>query len=258
MQTTNFWNKLHLHRRKVTLFTLLLALSLVSLSGYAQNLRTLNPGQNNPNYDNRTFRYGFSIGLHTSSYQLRYSDQFVDPPSNIEFEEFALDSVSSIQPGWSQGFSLGVIINMKLAEFLDLRFMPQFAFYEHKLEYNFTNASTLTKLKETTMVEFPILLKYKSVRRNNHRVYVVGGIRPGFEASGQVDDNSKGTLPIDKFNFSLDFGLGLDQYFPLFKFSPELRFSRGISNVLTGDINDFTVGLDKLNTNTISLFLLFQ
>ncbi len=257
MQTTNFWNKLHLHRGKITFF-LLLFFIVTPVLLHGQNMRVLRPNMNNPDYDKRSVRYGFSIGRHTSAYQVRYSDRFVNPPSDIEFEEFSLDSASTIQPSWSSGFSLGFVLNFKMADYLDFRVMPQFSFYEHQLEYNFINGTTLTKLKETTMIELPLLLKYKSVRRNNHRVYVVGGLRTGFEASAQVSDNSKNTLPIKRFNFSIDIGLGIDQYFPLFKFSPELRFSRGLSNVLTDDINDFTVGLDKLNTNTVSIFLLFE
>jgi hypothetical protein len=44
----------------------------------------------------------------------------------------------------------------------------------------------------------------------------------------------------------------------LFKFSPELRFSKGIGNMLGDGGNDFTQGIQSLNTNTITLYLLFQ
>jgi hypothetical protein len=57
---------------------------------------------------------------------------------------------------------------------------------------------------------------------------------------------------------SLEAGIGLDLYFPLFKFSPEIRFSRGITNVLDNTQNAYGLPLKHVNTNTITMYLLFQ
>ena len=244
MHTTHFWSKLNIHRSKVVLSLLLLS---VGFCAHAQR----NVNMNNPNYDNRFLSYGFLIGLHTTSYQLKYSDAFVSRD---------LDNIYTISPKWSPGFSLGFIVNMKLADFLDLRLLPKVAFYEHELEYQFLDdTQDFNEIVETTVVEFPLVLKYKSERRGNHRMYMVGGIKPGYEASGKNDlEGSDDNLPINEFNISAEFGFGLDIYYPLFKFSPELRFSKGISNMLGSDINPLSEGIDRLNTNTVTLYLLFQ
>ncbi|MFN7331065.1 MAG: outer membrane beta-barrel protein [Bacteroidota bacterium] len=127
------------------------------------------------------------------------------------------------------------------------------------MTYFLTTRTTQYHLVETTLVEFPILLKFKSVRRGNVRMYMIGGITPAFEASGKNDiGNATGTIPILRRNVSLEAGMGFDFYFPLFKFSPEIRFSRGIVNMLGDDSNFYKDPISRLNTSTIAVYLIFQ
>lgn len=244
MQAVNIWYQLHLHRTKVILLGLLFCSSMAQAQSYTWARR------NNPNYDQRKITYGFLIGLHTTTYQIEYSDLFVTPD---------FDTLQSVTPAWSPGFSLGFIVNLRLHEFVDLRLTPKVAFYEHTLKYNFTDNTSVEELVETTMVEFPLLLKYKSMRRGNVRMYMIGGIKPGIEASGKKEiENITTSLEVKNFNLSVDAGLGFDLYFPLFKFSPEIRFSRGISDVLDNTSNKFGQPIRRVNTNTITVYLLFQ
>ena len=245
MSATYFWNKLIVHRNKVGLGALLMLLPLVSSGQLFKWAR-----QHNPNYDERKFTYGFVIGLHTSAYQVKYSDEFVTPK---------FDSVHSVRPLFSAGFSLGFLINYRISEFVDLRLMPKASFYDHKLTYTYVDESQNQQLVETTMVELPLLIKYKSMRRGNVRMYMLGGFTPGIEASGKNDVQSvSANLDIKKTNLSLDAGIGFDFYFPLFKFSQEIRFSRGISNMLGPDSSVFSEPIKRLNTNTISVYFIFQ
>ncbi len=245
MQFANVWNKLYLHRYKVIAVAVLM---LCALQSEAQKTRWVE--KNNPNYDNRKLTYGFLIGIHSSIYQIKYSDKFVTP---------ALDTVSAVLPSWSSGFSLGFIVNYRLTEFLDLRLTPEVAFYENKVRYQFTNDPPVDETVENTIVEFPILLKYKSERRGNIRMYMVGGVKPGIEASGKKNvDQTKATLEIKETHLNLEAGFGFDLYYPLFKFSPEIRFSRGLLNMLGNTTNEFGQPLQRVNTNTITLYLLFQ
>jgi hypothetical protein len=247
MQTTYIWNKLHLHGPKV--IGIILVLLIVSQQGFSQKKRWVN--QNNPNYDERKLSYGFLIGLHSTAYQIKYADRFVTPD---------MDTVYSIEPGWSPGFSLGFIVNYRITDLLDFRVTPKVAFYEHTLRYRYTDETPAEqKLVETTMVELPLLLKYKSERRGNVRMYMIGGAKPGLEASGKKEVESRtSNLGITGMNLSLEAGFGFDLYYPLFKFSPELRFSRGIVNILENTTNKYGQPLERLNTNTITLYLLFQ
>lgn len=205
----------------------------------------------NPNYDQRWISYGFLLQGHTSTYQIEYSEAFVSD---------AFDSVFAISPRWSTGFSLGFIVNMRLEEFFDLRLTPTVSFHEYRVDYEFIDDPIDPQLIESTVVELPLLLKYKSERRGNARVYFVGGVKPGFEVSGRNRNEELGDeyLITKGFNFSGELGFGVDIYYPLFKFSPEIRFSKGFVNLLGDENNAYGAGLRRINTNTISLILFFQ
>jgi hypothetical protein len=245
MQGSYIWNKYALHRHQIIVT---LALLLAAGPVLAQSFQWAR--QHNPNYDERKFSYGFSIGLHTSAYEVKYSDQFIAKK---------FDTVHSVQPQFVPGFSLGFLVNYRLNEFFDLRLMPKAGFYSHRLTYLYTNRTTQSQLIESTMVEFPLLVKFKSMRRGNVRMYMVGGFTPAIEASSKNEmGNSSGSIPILKRNISLDAGIGFDFYFPLFKFSPELRFSRGIVDMLGNEPSIYKDPLGRLNTNTIGVYLIFQ
>lgn len=247
MQDTNVWHQLYLYRYKVILVLALMCCAF--LSEAQQKTRWVRT--NNPNYDQRKLSYGFLIGLHTSTFQLNYSDAFVNRPD--------LDTLHSVTPDWSPGFSLGFIVNYRIADFFDIRLTPDVAFYESKVRYQNTNGTYEDQLVETTMVEFPILLKYKSERRDNIRMYMIGGVKPAIDASGKKKlDQSNEVLEVTGSNLSLEAGLGFDLYFPLFKFSPELRYSRGMVNILGNTTNMYGQPLQRINTNTVTLYLLFQ
>jgi hypothetical protein len=243
MQAVNFWNKFYIHFAKVVLLLCL----LMGGSLHAQSF--LWARKHNPNYDNRMISYGFLIGIHSSSFQIKYADKMVTN---------SMATLHSVVPEWRSGFSLGFIVNYRMAEFLDLRLTPTVAFYEHKLTYRYTNNTAQDQLVETTMVEFPLLLKYKSERRGNIRAYMIGGFKPGIEASGKKQEESSSKLEVNNFDLSLEAGLGLDLYFPLFKFSPEIRFSRGIVDRLDNTTNEYGEPLKYINTNTVTIYLLFQ
>lgn len=246
MQTIDVRNKLGLQRSKVVCIVALAMLASLSVQGQGKKWVR----KNNPNYDERKFSYGFMIGLHSSALQLEYSDKFVTPD---------FDTLYAVHPEWSAGFSLGFIVNYRAADFLDLRITPKVAFYEHKLQYVFTNAAPIDHLVETTMVEVPLLAKYKSVRRGNVRMYMIGGVTPGIEASGKKDlEASSGRLELERFNLSLEAGFGFDLYYPLFKFSPEIRFSRGVLDMLGNQTNPFGEPLRRITMNTVTVYLLFQ
>jgi hypothetical protein len=247
MYFADIWNKFNLHGTKV--IVCLLVMMCCALSSAAQYQKWAK--RNNPNYDQRKITYGFLIALHTTAYQVKYSDKFVTT---------SFDTVYAVQPQWSPGFVLGLIVNYRLADFLDLRLTPQVAFYEHRLQYLYTDNTPMDEqIVETTVVEFPLLLKYKSERRGNIRMYMIGGIKPGFEASGKKEiDNTVSSLEVKNLSTNLDIGFGFDLYYPLFKFSPEIRFSRGLTNLLDNTTNKYGQPLKSVNTNTITVYFLFQ
>ncbi len=245
MQATHFRHYIDLHRNKVILAGLLLCMTL---SATAQRFKWAR--ENNPRYDERFISYGFVIGLHTSGYQVKYADQFITQ---------SYDTLHSAMAPTSPGFSLGFLVNLRLFDVLDLRLMPKAGFYDHQLVYQYTDRQEQKQLIETTMMEFPLLLKYKSLRRGNVRMYMIGGFTPAFELSGKNDVQSNtANLSVKKANLTADAGIGFDFYFPLFKFSQEIRYSRGMVNVLGDDPSVFRDPIKRLNTNTVAVYFIFQ
>ncbi len=243
MQTINPRYQLHLCWRKVVIFFLLLGFGFSSI---AQN----NPKDNLINYENQWIHYGFLIGVHSSKYVIRYSEAFTTP---------AQDTVHSIIPGNLGGFKLGFIANMKLSTYLDFRGSVTVGFYENDLLYRFTNNTSLRELRDATRVEFPMLLKYKSARRGNIAMYLLAGVNPSFEArSKDSREDITERLELKNWNMSIDVGVGLDIFYPFFKFSPELRYSYGLTNQLTDDPNDFNAGLSRLTSQNLGIFITFE
>ena len=131
MYSTYLWHKFNILGTKVVLI-----LSVVMLAGgaMAQSSQEIF----NPRYDERKIvTYGFTLGAHSTSFQIKYSDYFTTP---------AMDSVHSILPRKRPGFKLGFIINFKLAQFLDVRVTPTVAFAEYVLDYNRVGGTKVTEL----------------------------------------------------------------------------------------------------------------
>jgi hypothetical protein len=246
MQSTYIRRKLDIHGKKIVVAALL----LLSVAAFSQAQTTKWIKKNNPHYDNRRLTYGFLIGLHTTTFKVKYSDKFSTP---------ALGTLHSVEASWSPGFSLGFLANYKLGDFFDVRITPKVAFYEHRLLYRYTDRPDHEEVVETTFVEFPMLMKYKSERRGNVRMYMIGGLKPGFEASGKKNiENATGALDVKGASVNLDFGFGFDLYYPLFKFSPEIRFSKGLTNMLDDKKNTYGAPLQRLTTNTVTIYFIFQ
>ena len=170
-----------------------------------------------------------------------------------------MDSVHSIMPANAFGFSLGFITDFRIVEQFNVRVLPKVSFYEFPVDYNYTDGTIDQQLIEATFVEIPVLLKYKSERHKNFRVYFVGGVAPGFEVSGKKrKEQSDNRLITKDFNVNVELGFGIDMYYPLFKFSPEIRFSKGLVNLLKEDQYGYSDGLESLKMNVVTLYLQFS
>ena len=245
MQTTNNGYKLCLLWSKV-----LVILLIISTKSYSQQ-HTNNNNQklNLVEYDNRTIHYGFILGANYSVYRPKLSEYYYSPKN---------DSIVSVNGVPTGGFNLGFIFNARLTEYLDFRVTPGVAFYSRAVQYKKTNGTNDVQKSETTFIEFPILLKYKSKRRGNNRMYMIGGFKPGFSVANKNRDQRPDKLRTNSIDLAIDLGFGVDNYFQMFKFSPEIRFSLGLTNMRNADNNQYSLTLDKLTTSTVTLYLNFQ
>lgn len=273
MQNSNFWRQLHLFRTKTFGIGLLLGcfLLLSSTSSEAQWFRVKKRDVTNYNrhahnslkrskrkHLHHPIHYGFFIGGHSSRFIANFNDMsaFTTNVGGVDF------TTTNISPKSSFGFSLGFVINFKLADFWDLRVLPTAAFYERNIDYTLQDNlglvnTTSTQVLEATMVELPILFKYKSQLRGISGMHLVAGIKPGISVTSQKEEE-EASLRTTGFDLAIEYGIGFDSFFKFFKFSPEIRFSHGIVNNLEADNNALTRPLNRLTTNSISLYLHFE
>ena len=247
MDTFDFWHKLNLHGKKIVFSIFLLCLAFSGFTQEKKTYGTTRVAENLPYYDDKQFHYGFSIGINSSRFRETHSSSFL-----------GTDSIISAVGRRSPGFSLGFIISYRLTEYFDLRLMPSVAFYERKVEYEFKGRGLVDQISENTFIEFPLMLKFKSQKRKNFRMYLVGGIKPGVEAGSKKKDKKPTELRTKNFDLAIDYGFGLDIYYPLFKFSPEIRISHGLINMLVNDPNEYAVPLNNLSTHTVTVYLHFE
>lgn len=241
--------------RNFTLITAILALTLgVCLKSNAQIKSRINLSQ----YDEHKIHFGFLMGMNYSTFRLQHSAEFSQS-----------DTVSEIYSTGSPGFQLGFIFNYRLGEYFDLRVLPQVAFYERSINYKFNFDSDSTSstfgtfpiteaIFESSIMELPILLKYKSHRRGNTRLYMIAGIKASYEVGAKRRQQRNDQIALRSFGLSLDYGIGMDRYFPLFKLAPELRFSLGITEMFKKDDNLFSAPVQSIRPYTISLSFLFE
>jgi hypothetical protein len=105
----------------------------------------------------------------------------------------------------------------------------------------------------------PFLLKYSSKRRKNSRMYFVAGVSPTIDVGGSKrSERIDNQLRLDKNNFQIEYGAGLDLFYPFFKFAPEIRVAHGMPNLLIPDNNAFARSLNKVTTTNITLYLFFE
>lgn len=242
MQKVNPWHLFNLYRNKVVIILALAFFSLISTQIKAQTM-------NNPLYDyEKWIHFGLIIGTNVADFRYEFSDNF-----------YRDDTLLRVNIQRYPGFTLGAIANLHMGEHFDLRLIPTLLLNQRTIHYEFVDGTKEAKEIESVMIEFPLLLKFKSVRHNNVRFYVVGGVKYSYDMASQATAERDPYDPIVALypdNYYYEFGFGFDLYFPYFKFAPELKLSRGINNLLVDYPSVYTNSFDKLFSNF--LFLSFQ
>jgi hypothetical protein len=191
--------------------------------------------------------FGFYLAGNFATYRIKHSQYMADHP----------DSIKSVNATGTAGFTLGFIFNLRLADYVDLRFVPGVAFYERDLNYAFASGKQ-SQVLESTMVEFPVLFKFKSERRGNNRMYLIFGGKYSMASGLRRKDKKPDELRVINNDFSIEYGFGFDIYYEYFKFSPEIRFSHGLSQAMVMDNNKYANALQYMHTNTVTISFHFQ
>ena len=209
--------------------------------------------QNRPYIDQRKFHYGFLIGMHLQDLKF-VNNGFVTEEGQSWFADVA---------EYSPGFSVGVLGEMYLNEYLSLRFVPTLHFGDKKVVFREQETGEkFSQSMKSNYLSLPIDLKFSAQRFNNYRPYLMAGISPTIDLSKKKQK----ALLVKSFDCYVEIGMGCDIYLPFFKLIPELKFCFGLANLLEknrSDLTDkslmkFTQTVDRVNSRMVVLTFYFE
>lgn len=244
---------------RITRFKTLLLFSLLTLSLSAQKGGTGNGGpQNRAEYYGDQIHFGFYLGVNRTNFVITTVNNW---------REVAGDSLKTILSSPSTGFNLGIVSELRLHQYVTLRFLPDIAFGQRNLEYHFAGQDTfdIVKKVESTFLDFPLNFKVRSKRFGNFAAYMVGGGKYTLDLASQKDVKNQGlplaqqVVKLDKHDFAFEAGAGVDFFLPYFKFGIELKASLGINNMLVRDPNSILITtIDRLNSKVFLISFTFE
>lgn len=206
---------------------------------------------NYKDFQAKSYYFGITLGYNQSDYRVFHSRDFI-----------LNDSFSRAQSVTGPGFNLGIVSNLKIGQFFDIRFLPTLSFVERNLQYAppGDNVKSLTRRIESVFVEMPFQVRYKSVPYHDFRLFLVTGVKYVFDvASDSRTRQAAGLVKIAPTDFQFEYGAGIQFFFPYFIFSPEIKVSQGINNILLfNDRIEQSNVLEKVLSRTFTISIHFE
>lgn len=203
-------------------YALLLLISIQSQAQFGKGLFSKDPIIHLENFDKQRVHWGYFLGF--NSYDFKF-----------DYEEVGPD----IQVKRTTGFNVGLVGNLRLHEYIDLRFEPGLYYTQRDLHFpGFVNASDALREVKSTYIHFPLLVKFSSQRTGNIRPYLVGGVSRTLNLgsnSKSKDDNFNNRFRMKQWTNNWEVGFGVDLYLEYFKFSPSIRGVFGLEDEIIYD-----------------------
>jgi hypothetical protein len=176
--------------------------------------------------DLKPFHLGFSVGMHTQDLILDHSG-ITDLNGNTWY-----GNVKEYTPG----FSVGVIADLRLTDFLSLRTAPaiHFGSKDVTLFSDVSGTQPVTATVRSNYILIPLSLRYRGARTDNYRPYLLSGLSAGLD----MGRDKLQPILLQPVNLYWEFGVGCDLYMPFFKLVPELKVCLGLGDVLIHNRTD--------------------
>ena len=208
-------------------------------------------------YDMQRFHFGFSLGLDCLDVNLKTQTDYANLVTTSENELMEVSSTVNL------AFNVGIVANMRLGKYFDLRFIPNYSIpHDILLHYRFKypvpypdqdpnkptvpDSENVTRTINCHYINFPLMVKFKSSRMHNVRIYALAGGQLGLNITSArntkiKDKNHKvqaDVIPIIKpYDVQVKGGFGFDFYTTYFKFTTEFKVSFGVINLLETEEN---------------------
>lgn len=238
---------LHFFKKIIALFVIYV-LSSSSQSSHAQSTRG---NYNFLEFQAKPYYFGITLGYNSSSFKLFHSDRFLGN-----------DSISIAQSATGPGFNLGIVSNLKIGQYFDFRFLPTLSFAERNITYSAPKdfRPNYKRKVESVFVELPFQARYKSAPYNDVRLFMILGIKYSFDVSSTTKSRQANELvKISPTDFAVEYGAGVQFFFPYFIFSPEIKVSNGLGNILifNDNVEESNV-IEKVFSRALTISLHFE
>jgi len=209
--------------------------------------------------------FGFHFDYINSNYKIFKQPDWRQPYFYSETGKYLTDSLNSITSAGSPGFAVGFIVRYRITDHLEVRSTPELSFADRSITYKYaTPSQDVTKSVHASLVEIPLLFKIKSDRLGDLRAYLLGGVKYSYGLSVDKTNDDPNLSPLEKQVInkrgyaSYEAGIGCDIYFEYFKFSPELKISNSLGNVLTPGTDPYSQPLQKLLLHSLVFTIYFE
>ncbi|MGJ8548621.1 porin family protein [Winogradskyella wichelsiae] len=206
------------------------------------------------NIDQKTLTWGYFLGFNQYDFNFDY---------NQDLKDILVDE--------SSGFHLGLVGDLRINDFMNLRLEPGVFFTSRNLIYDESyfqgtefNDSDLLREVKSTYVHIPLLLKVSTKRINNFKPFIVGGFSTALNLSSNQDnpnDNSSGEFRMKKNTYFYEIGFGIDLYLEYFKFTPSIRGIFSMNDEIIRDVDPnspWTGNVAKMETRGVFINFTFQ
>ncbi len=204
------------------------------------------------NFDKQRWSWGFFFGVNSYDFKIDYKDY----------------QKNDILVNQSLGFNVGLLGNMRINDYFDLRLEPGLTFNRRELLFpgQFATEQAAVRESNATYIHVPLLLKVSTKRLNNIKPFIIGGVSYSYNLSSNEnnpDDNFDGQFRMKDNTYYYEMGIGIDIYLYYFKFTPSLRGVFALNDELVRDDpttapSPYTGNIDKLATRGIFLNFTFQ
>lgn len=207
---------------KKTVVIILLVLTTQGYSQFTKSMFSKDPIINLENWQKQRLYFGYYLGFNSFDFKFDYNDVTED-----------------IQVKKTTGFNVGVVADLRLQEYINLRFEPGLYYTKRDLYFpEFTSKTDYFREVNSTYIHFPLLLKFSSLRTGNIRPYLVGGLSTTLNLSSNSkskDDNFQQKFRVKPWTSAYEIGFGIDIFSEYFIFSPSIRGMFGITDELVRD-----------------------
>lgn len=222
-----------------------------SIIGTAQNARGIfskDPIVNLENFQQKRVYFGFFLGFNSFDFKIDYKTETPD-----------------VLVTKTTGFNVGIVGDLKLHEYINLRFEPGLYTSRRDLNYpNISNPSDALREVSSTYIHFPLLLKFSSLRTGNIRPYALGGLSATLNLSSNaklIDDNLQQRFRVKSWTTNYELGFGIDVFSEYFIFSPSIRGVFSLNDELIRDNNPnspWTGNIESLKSRAILINFTFH